>query len=79
MEVYGKGRISRRELFELARLTRKAFWTGIEFIKGTKKIDMITTDDLDDDLKLYPNYLERRKQRKEARKKKRESSFRIIR
>lgn len=75
MEVFGKGRIRRRELFELARLTREAFWTGIEFIKGTKKVDMITTDDLDDDLNLFPNYLERRRARNAKKKKKKGKSF----
>jgi len=75
MEVFGKGRIRKSELFALARLTRAAFWTGIEFLKGNKKIDMITTNDLDDDNKLYPNYLERRKQRKELAKKKKDSPF----
>lgn len=77
MEVFGKGRISRRELFELARLTKEALWTGIEFIKGNKKIGMITTDDLDADkgYKLFPNYLERRRVRDAKRNKKKGKSF----
>lgn len=84
MQVYGKGKISRFELFELARLTREAFWTGIEFLKKGKKLDMVTTDDLEQveipgkglQFKLRSNYLERRKQRKALAKKKRGDSFR---
>ena len=36
---------------------------------------MITTDDLDDDNKLIPNYLERRLARQAKKKKKKEQPF----
>lgn len=74
MEVYGKGRVRRSELFKLAREIIKWKWKDRKFLKRGKKLDMITTNDLDDDNKLYPDYLEKRSARKASAKKEREDS-----
>ena len=45
---------------------RKSRWAGINKIKG-RKIRFISTNDLNENNKLYPNFLERRKRRKQKK------------
>ena len=52
------------ELRRLAEEVRKWKWIDRKFLKRGKKLNMITTNDLDQDNKLYPDYLERRERRK---------------
>jgi len=62
--------ISTNNLFGQRKKRQEIITTADIRIKKTEdeKIDLLTSNDLDDDLKLYPDYLERRKQREKARK-----------
>ena len=54
----------RRYADQLKRLK----WHGVKRIKGTEKLNILTTNDLDENLKLRPDYLARRKKRKKKNK-----------
>lgn len=68
MSVSHDGRTGISELRKLAEEIRKWKWKDRKFLKRGKKLEFITTNDLDQDNKLYPNFLERRKRRRKKGK-----------
>lgn len=68
VSVSHDGRTGIGELRELAEEIRKWKWKDRKFLKRGKKLNMITSNDLDQDNKLYPNFLERRAKRKKKEK-----------
>jgi len=49
--------------------TVKAKWRKVRYIKTGRRLNWISTEDLDSNNKLFPDYKERRKRRKEKRNK----------
>lgn len=62
------GKVGRGELRKLAGQIRKWKWEGMRFLKKGKKLDMVTTNDLDEEGKLKPDYLEKRAHRNRVRR-----------
>ncbi len=60
--MYEKG-YDQSDLNDLIYQLRKSIWSSVDKIKG-RKVSFISTNDIGPDGRLYPDYLERRKQRK---------------
>jgi len=54
-------------LISLAEWLKRTIWQDVIHLKSTKKLDYRTTNDLDENNKLYPDYLKRRKKKNKAR------------
>lgn len=59
----------------LAGWLKSTLRQGVRFIRGGKKLNYFTTNDLDRKGKLKPDYLEDRKRRKKERKESGEDDF----
>lgn len=61
VSVFHDGTVGKGELSQLALHLKKSIWHGVKRIKSKDKLSFITTNDIDENGKLYPDYLEKRK------------------
>lgn len=69
MSVSHDDKIGKSELRRLADEMRKRKWHRVKRIKGGKRLTYLTTNDLNEQNELYPDYLQKREKRKKKEEK----------
>jgi hypothetical protein len=62
-------KLSIEEILKLAKWTKQIIRQGVEVIKAGRKLNYLSTNDLDENNKLKKNYLELRKKRQAKKEK----------